>query len=86
MCRPSMRYKCRQHTTRIRYSVIAIFYHFNLLVFREWRLGVKGAKGTLYEGEEFSLQFRFSSQYPFSSPEVIFFLTVLSYTGYICWG
>ncbi|VDN24214.1 unnamed protein product [Cylicostephanus goldi] len=38
--------------------------------FRQWRVDVIGAAGTLYEGEKFSLQFRFSQQYPFNSPEV----------------
>lgn len=31
---------------------------------------MKGAEGTLYQGEDFELQFRFSSKYPFDSPEV----------------
>ncbi|CAI5437606.1 unnamed protein product [Caenorhabditis angaria] len=39
---------------------------------KQWRIGVVGAKGTLYEGEVFTLQFTFGSQYPFSSPEVMF--------------
>lgn len=29
-----------------------------------------GATGTLYEGEKFQLLFKFSSKYPFDSPEV----------------
>ncbi|PAV60357.1 hypothetical protein WR25_07831 [Diploscapter pachys] len=39
---------------------------------KQWRVEVVGAPGTLYEGERFTLQFRFSPQYPFSSPEVMF--------------
>uniref|UniRef100_A0A7E4VL84 N-terminal E2 ubiquitin-conjugating enzyme n=1 Tax=Panagrellus redivivus TaxID=6233 RepID=A0A7E4VL84_PANRE len=39
---------------------------------RCWHVYVEGAKGTLYEGEKFTLQFRFDDQYPFSSPEVMF--------------
>lgn len=35
---------------------------------------MKGADGTLYEGENFTLQFKFSSKYPFDSPEVTRFL------------
>lgn len=35
---------------------------------------MKGADGTLYQGEDFQLQFRFSSKYPFDSPEVYLFL------------
>jgi ubiquitin-conjugating enzyme E2 W len=30
-----------------------------------------GAEGTLYEGELFQLQFKFSPKYPFDSPEVL---------------
>lgn len=29
-----------------------------------------GAAGTLYEGEHFQLQFKFTNKYPFDSPEV----------------
>lgn len=35
-----------------------------------WNVHMKGADGTLYQGEDFQLQFRFSSKYPFDSPEV----------------
>lgn len=38
----------------------------------QWIVHMEGAKGTLYEGEQFQLQFRFSSKYPFDSPEVTF--------------
>ncbi|KAG2379641.1 hypothetical protein C9374_006758 [Naegleria lovaniensis] len=31
-----------------------------------------GAKGTIYEGEEFLLRFKFPNDYPLSSPEVVF--------------
>jgi ubiquitin-conjugating enzyme E2 W len=31
---------------------------------------MEGAQGTLYEGEQFQLQFKFSPKYPFDSPEV----------------
>lgn len=31
---------------------------------------MEGASGTLYEGERFQLQFKFSNKYPFDSPEV----------------
>lgn len=37
---------------------------------RVWTVIMEGASNTLYEGEKFSLQFRFDEQYPFSSPEV----------------
>jgi len=38
----------------------------------QWIVYMEGAKGTLYEGEQFQLQFKFSSKYPFDSPEVTF--------------
>ena len=31
---------------------------------------MEGAQGTLYEDEQFQLQFKFSPKYPFDSPEV----------------
>lgn len=31
---------------------------------------MKGTEGTLYDGEEFQLQFKFDTRYPFESPEV----------------
>lgn len=31
---------------------------------------MEGVAGTLYEGEQFQLQFKFSNKYPFDSPEV----------------
>lgn len=39
---------------------------------------MEGAQGTLYEGEQFQLQFKFSSKYPFDSPEVSTFETLCS--------
>lgn len=38
---------------------------------------MEGAPGTLYEGEKFQLLFKFSSRYPFDSPQVTaaFFLS-----------
>lgn len=35
-----------------------------------WIINMEGAAGTLYEGERFQLQFKFSNKYPFDSPEV----------------
>ncbi|KAL0091306.1 ubiquitin-conjugating enzyme/RWD-like protein [Phycomyces blakesleeanus] len=40
--------------------------------FKRWQLRIKGAPNTLYEGEEFDLEFRFSPSYPLESPEVMF--------------
>uniref|UniRef100_A0A1I7YRM2 N-terminal E2 ubiquitin-conjugating enzyme n=1 Tax=Steinernema glaseri TaxID=37863 RepID=A0A1I7YRM2_9BILA len=37
-----------------------------------WTVEVEGAENTLYAGERFQLQFSFSDQYPFSSPQVVF--------------
>ncbi|TSN21209.1 Ubiquitin-conjugating enzyme E2 W [Bagarius yarrelli] len=38
----------------------------------EWFIDMDGAPGTLYEGEKFQLLFKFSSRYPFDSPQVMF--------------
>ncbi|XP_046732492.1 probable ubiquitin-conjugating enzyme E2 W-A isoform X2 [Silurus meridionalis] len=38
----------------------------------EWFIDMEGASGTLYEGEKFQLLFKFSSRYPFDSPQVMF--------------
>jgi len=38
----------------------------------QWIVDMEGASGTLFEGEKFQLQFKFSSKYPFDSPEVVF--------------
>uniref|UniRef100_V5HAB9 Putative ubiquitin-conjugating enzyme e2 w n=1 Tax=Ixodes ricinus TaxID=34613 RepID=V5HAB9_IXORI len=35
----------------------------------QWVVDMDGATGTLYEGEKFQLLFKFSSEYPFDSPE-----------------
>jgi len=35
-----------------------------------WVISMQGAEGTLYDGEQFQLQFKFDSKYPFESPEV----------------
>lgn len=54
-----------------------------------WKIKVVGAKGTLYEGETFKLQFRFSKNYPIDSPEVIFIENIpvhphIYSNGHIC--
>jgi len=36
-----------------------------------WKINIKGFEGTLYEGEDFQLLFKFNNKYPFDSPEVI---------------
>ncbi|XP_018334867.1 ubiquitin-conjugating enzyme E2 W [Agrilus planipennis] len=36
----------------------------------QWIIYMEGVQGTLYEGEKFQLQFKFSNKYPFDSPEV----------------
>jgi len=38
----------------------------------EWTVLMAGAPGTLYEGEVFTLLFKFTAQYPFDSPQVVF--------------
>ncbi|PIO29151.1 hypothetical protein AB205_0073930, partial [Aquarana catesbeiana] len=40
--------------------------------FDRWIVDMEGAPGTLYEGEKFQLLFKFSSRYPFDSPQVMF--------------
>eukprot|EP00347_Sterkiella_histriomuscorum_P010385 403376505 len=37
-----------------------------------WHVRFQGAEGSVYQGETFTLQFRFNSEYPIDSPEVIF--------------
>ncbi|ORX98990.1 UBC-like protein [Basidiobolus meristosporus CBS 931.73] len=37
-----------------------------------WTLKLEGASGTLYEGETFELEFRFTPNYPMESPAVVF--------------
>ena len=37
-----------------------------------WRVKMLGPVNTLYDGEEFMLQFKFNNNYPFDSPEVTF--------------
>ena len=37
-----------------------------------WRVEVSGPADTLYDGEQFCLQFKFGPKYPFESPEVTF--------------
>ncbi|MEJ1281559.1 ubiquitin-conjugating enzyme E2W (putative) [Cricetulus griseus] len=37
----------------------------------QWIVDMEGAPGTLYEGEKFQLLFKFSSRYPFDSPQMI---------------
>uniref|UniRef100_A0A915HG32 UBC core domain-containing protein n=1 Tax=Romanomermis culicivorax TaxID=13658 RepID=A0A915HG32_ROMCU len=36
---------------------------------KHWLVDIEGPSGTLYESERFQLQFTFTDQYPFSSPE-----------------
>ncbi|XP_057292320.1 ubiquitin-conjugating enzyme E2 W-like [Hydractinia symbiolongicarpus] len=38
----------------------------------KWRITVKGAPETLYDGELFQLEFTFGNNYPFDSPQVTF--------------
>ncbi|CAL1529948.1 unnamed protein product [Lymnaea stagnalis] len=38
----------------------------------EWVVDIEGAPGTLYESERFQLGFKFTSRYPFDSPQVMF--------------
>ncbi|CAG8553980.1 14470_t:CDS:2 [Cetraspora pellucida] len=37
--------------------------------FKCWKLSLDGVEGTLYAGERFTLEFRFTPNYPMESPE-----------------
>ncbi|KAK0428817.1 hypothetical protein QR680_011024 [Steinernema hermaphroditum] len=37
-----------------------------------WFINVKAAQGTIYEGEEYVLRVKFTDDYPFKPPEVVF--------------
>uniref|UniRef100_A0A1I8AW25 UBIQUITIN_CONJUGAT_2 domain-containing protein n=1 Tax=Steinernema glaseri TaxID=37863 RepID=A0A1I8AW25_9BILA len=39
---------------------------------KTWFINVKAAQGTIYEGEEYVLRVKFSDDYPFKAPEVVF--------------
>lgn len=39
---------------------------------QDWTVDLRGADGTLYEGENFQLNFKFNSKYPFDAPQVMF--------------
>ena len=41
-------------------------------LYYRWRVEVSGPADTLYDGEQFCLQFKFGPKYPFESPEVTF--------------
>ena len=54
-----------------------------------WHIKFVGAEGTVYAGEPYTLQFKFNSDYPIESPEVIFVGTPPDHehiysNGYIC--
>jgi ubiquitin-conjugating enzyme E2 W len=46
----------------------------NVLQPDHWHVRLVGAAGTLYEGEEFTVNVQFSTQYPIESPIVTFLL------------
>ncbi|CAG8612383.1 9030_t:CDS:2 [Ambispora leptoticha] len=56
--------------------------------FKSWKLSLEGVEGTLYAGERFTLEFRFSPNYPMESPEVVFIDNVPIHphdsNGHIC--
>merc|ERR1712046_513001 len=56
---------------------------------QEWKIRVRGAPGTLYDGECFTLRFGFPQRYPLESPEVVFVGTApvhphIYSNGHIC--
>ncbi|KAI8635981.1 ubiquitin-conjugating enzyme/RWD-like protein [Parasitella parasitica] len=40
--------------------------------FKSWKIKIIGAAKTIYQGEEFKLEFRFTEQYPLEAPDVVF--------------
>lgn len=49
-----------------------------------WVIHMDGVPGTLYEGEKFLLQFKFTNKYPFDSPEVsVVFLSKKNHLNFI---
>ena len=54
-----------------------------------WHIKFKGAEGSVYAGETYTLQFKFNAEYPIDSPEVIFVGTPPDHehvysNGFIC--
>lgn len=52
------------------YLKFYICFFFFPFFYSRWIVDMEGAPGTLYEGEKFQLLFKFSSRYPFDSPQV----------------
>lgn len=51
--------------------LIMINVSFSLYIFYySWVIHISGAEGTLYNGEHFKLNIKFSDKYPFDSPQV----------------
>ncbi len=55
----------------------------------KWHIKFTGAEGSVYAGETYTLQFKFNSEYPIDSPEVIFVGTPPKHehiysNGFIC--
>lgn len=42
----------------------------NMMNSRSWIIELRGAPGTIYDGELFKLQFEFNDAYPFKPPKV----------------
>jgi ubiquitin-conjugating enzyme E2 W len=51
------------------FNSTVFLFHYVLYQCR-WTVSLTGASGTLYEGKDFVLQFKFGSRYPFDSPQV----------------
>ncbi|KAL4452961.1 hypothetical protein ABPG74_002526 [Tetrahymena malaccensis] len=54
-----------------------------------WHVEFTAAQGTIFQGEKFKLQFKFSPEYPIESPEVIFIGKIPDHehiysNGFIC--
>lgn len=60
----------QQHSSQKHFFVVCLNMLLILCLSFRWIVDMEGAPGTLYEGEKFQLLFKFSSRYPFDSPQV----------------
>lgn len=66
----------QQNMTQYVFNKISLLLIWTILnsfrSFARWKIHMEGVHGTLYEGEQFQLLFKFNNKYPFDSPEVTF--------------
>ena len=51
-----------------------------MFVYFSWTIMINGAKNTVFAGEEFKLQIKFTPRYPFEAPIVSFVTVYLLHT------